>query len=222
MTRPFAFGRALASGSMGHDCLVDFLRSVHAWFDATPLERLLDEVFQQHPTCRSLFGDGAYIDHVGFLVPRWTRDLISHAATEAGFALGHRAFPSALIARELGRLSGQRRLPTQIFKAYASPASRCTPAFEAFIPAADDHVVEAWMRDGAIEHVAVVVEPEYFNEIRATAVDAGFPIAGFMYGRATYLPGEDATMTYYDLGGGEHPYRLEVRSRGDLEDRDED
>jgi hypothetical protein len=196
------------------------LRAARTWFATTTLEELLDREFANKPGCRVLFDSSVRIDHIGFLVPRWAKDILSQAATEAGFPLGHRAFPSALIARELGRLSGKRRLATQIFKAYAH--GDAAPAFEAFIPAADDATVGRWIADGVIDHVAVVVPPERFQEIRSTLVGAGFAIAGFMYGRAVYLPGEDATMTYFDLGGGEHPYRLEVRTRGDFEDKSDD
>jgi hypothetical protein len=196
--------------------LVDVLRGAMEWIEAAALAPLLDSLLGQHTSHRALFDDTDRIDHIGFLLPGWAKAPLSPGAAAAGFPLAHRAFPSSLVARELGRITSQRRLATQIFKAYGRTQLGALVAFEAFIPAAADDRVEAWIRLGVCNHVAVVIEsPERYRQIRSTFASVGIPMSGFMYDQAVYLPGEDATMMYFDLDRSEHPFRIELRTPGD-------
>jgi hypothetical protein len=214
--RPFSFTEALASEGSPEVRLSELLRGAKAWVEATNLELLLDALLVDRPSCRDLFDRNDKIDHIGFLLPMWAKALVSHSANAAGFALGHRAFPSALVARELGRLTNRRRLETQIFKAHCRSLTGSSFAFEAFIPATDDAQVEAWIRSGVGNHVAVAIsDPARFREIRGALLASGLPMSGFMYNRAVYLHGEDATILYFDLDRSEHPFRLEIRAQGD-------
>lgn len=212
---PFTTGVCAAADRAA--ALTEALRGAKAWLEAVDLGALLDELLAGHAECRATFTADDRIDHVGFLLPLWTKESLSPAASAAGFPLAHRAFPSSLITRELGRMTGQRRLPTQIFKAHGRTAAGDQVAFEAFLPAIDDARVEDWIRIGACNHIALrIATPERFQRIRDAFASAGFPMARFMYERPVYLPGEDATIQYFDLDNGEHPFRLEVRAAGDI------
>ncbi|HVK84826.1 MAG TPA: GH3 auxin-responsive promoter family protein [Kofleriaceae bacterium] len=197
--------------------LEDTLRGAKAWLELASIEALLDDLLAGHPACRAAFTADDRIDHVGFLLPLWSKELLSPAASAAGFPLAHRAFPSSLITRELGRMIGQRRLPTQIFKAHGRTTGGDQIAFEAFLPDTDDARVEEWIRLGACNHIALrIATPDRFPHIRDAFAAAGFAMARFMYERPVYLPGEDATIQYFDLDNGEHPFRLEVRAAGEI------
>ena len=216
--RPFSFtdrvGVATNSGR-----LVDVLRGAMDWIEAADLGRLLDSLVGDHAACRELFDGNDRIDHVGFLLPGWAKAVLSSAATAAGFPLAHRAFPSSLVARELGRITNQRRLATNIFKAYGRTQVGAMVAFEAFIPDVADAQVETWIRRGVCNHVAIAIgAPERFRRLRSTFAAAGVSMSAFMYDRAVYLPNEDATIMYFDLDRSEHPFRLELRAEGDLAD----
>lgn len=210
----FRFAACLESGAERGDRLVAMLRAVKTWLEATQIAQLLDHILGQ-TAMRALFEPADRIDHVGFLLPNWSKPLISGAAADAGFPLGHRAFPSSLVARELGRICGRRRLETQIFKAHGR-TGHGEVAFEAFIPATDDGQVEAWIRSGVCNHVAIAMSaPERFVKVGAGMANAGVRMSGFMYGNAAYLADEDATIMYFDLDDSEHPFRLEVRAHGE-------
>lgn len=196
--------------------LVASLRGALEWLEDTSIDPLFDALLGEHPRCRALFGHADHLDHIGFLLPPWAKPMVGRAATAAGFPSGHRAFPSALVARELGRVVGKRRVETQIFKAHGRGQRHELVAFEAFIPNAPDTDVEDWIRQGIVQHVAVdIAEPARFDLIRDTFRTDGIPMAQFMFDRAVYLPGEDATIMYFDLDHGMHPFRLEVRVRGE-------
>jgi len=191
------------------------LQGVKMWLEAAHTDQVLDALLAGRPYPRALFDATDRVDHIGFLLPNWAKPMISEAATEAGFPLGHRAFPSSLVARELGRISGRRRLETQIFKAYGRTATG-EVAFEAFIPATDDAQVEAWIRGGVCNHVAIVMSAaERFKLLFGALASSGVSMSGFMYGNAVYLVDEDATIMYFDVDDREHPFRLEVRTQGD-------
>lgn len=209
-----AFRFGWDAGKAPEERLVALLGDVRSWLEAARIEQLLDALTGD-PSLRALFDETDRIDHIGFLLPNWAKPIVSTAATDAGFPLGHRAFPSALLARELGRITGRRRLETQIFKAHGRSA-RGDIAFEAFIPRTDDAQVETWIRGGVCNHVAIAMSaPERFAQVASRLVGAGIRMSSFMYGNAVYLPDEDATITYFDLDDSEHPFRLEVRAHGE-------
>ncbi|HEY4058505.1 MAG TPA: hypothetical protein VGM39_17955 [Kofleriaceae bacterium] len=196
--------------------LVALLKGARTWLEETNPDRLYDSMLGAQSRSRSFLAEGDRLDHIGFLLPPWAKEIVGKAATAAGFALGQRAFPSALVARDLGRVVGKRRVETQIFKAHGRGRDESLIAFEAFLPSAADADVEDWIRRGVVQHVALeMTDPARFCAIRASFVAEGIPMAQFMYGNAVYLPGEDATIAYFDLDGGEHPFRLEVRVRGE-------
>ncbi|HEY4181370.1 MAG TPA: hypothetical protein VGM90_31205 [Kofleriaceae bacterium] len=196
--------------------LVALLKGARAWLDGTDDERLFDAMLGEHPGARALIAEGDRLDHIGFLLPPWAKEMVGQAATAAGFPLGQRAFPSALVARDLGRVVGRRRVETQIFKAHGRGRDESLVAFEAFLPNAADADVEDWIRRGVVQHVALeIADPTRFITIHDTFAVAGIPMAQFMYGNAVYLPGEDATIAYFDLDAAEHPFRLEVRVKGE-------
>jgi hypothetical protein len=213
----FTFTRLVCDAPDRPAALAALLRGAKAWLEVTDLGALLDDLFADHPACRAQFTSDDRIDHAGFLLPRWTKELLGKTAAASGFPLAHKAFPSSLVTRELGRLVGQRRLPTMIFKASGRTAHGELTSVEAFIPDTDDARVEAWLRVNTCSHVAIrVADPARFAAIRDAVVAAGFPMSSFTYERSIYLPGEDATIQYFDLDGGEQPFRLEVRATGDL------
>jgi hypothetical protein len=220
--QPFSYVAWLDGDGSPHARLVALLRNVRGWLEDANLSRLLDTLFADRPRVRALFGADDRLDHAGFLLPPWAKPLVSRAASEAGFPLGHRAFPSSLVARELGRIMGRRRLETHIFKAHGRGANRPV-TFEAFIPATTDEIVEGWIRRGVCNHVAVAVaEPSRFVKIYDSFNELGVRMSSFMYNRAVVLPDEDATIMYFDLDTGEHPFRIEIRGEGEIVVRDED
>jgi hypothetical protein len=215
-SHPFGFPTWLDGDGEPYARLVTMLRHVRVWIEATNLPRLLDVLFTDNLRARALFGADDRLDHAGFLLPPWAKPLVSRAASEAGFPLGHRAFPSALVARELGRIVGRRRLETHIFKAYGRGVNGKI-TFEAFIPATQDDVVEGWIRGGVCNHVAIAVaEPSRFVKIHDIFGELGVPMSGFMYNRAVCLPDEDATIMYFDLDTAKHPFRIEIRGEGEI------
>lgn len=221
MTVAFSFTQHVSAAGDELARIVDVLRGAKDWLERVELGQFLDGALEGRARWRELFDARDSIDHIGFILPGWAKSLVSRAATTGGFPLNHKAFPSALFARELGRLLGRRRLETQIFKAHGRTASNAVVAFEAFIPSGEAEAVDTWVARGACNHVALLIDDaERFWRIRDAFLGAKIAMSGFMYDRAVYLPGEDSTIMYFDLDQSEFPLRLELRVAGEQIDGD--
>jgi len=185
-------------------------------FEARPLPVLLDELLAGRPRARAALDDALHLDHFGVLLAPSHRALVSAAASAAGFPLAHAAFPSALFTRELGRLSGKRRVPTTIFKAHGRTALSNALAIEVFFPDVADAQADEWIARGVGNHVAITMPDAASFEAATSALrEDGLAISPFMYGRPLYLSTEEVTIVYFDLEASETPLRLELRVAGD-------
>jgi hypothetical protein len=140
-------------------------------------------------------------------------------ATEAGFTLGHTAFPSTLLTRELGQLARKPRVPTTVFKQYGTTVASQHVAVEAFITNEDERLVRAWIEKGVGSHVAVELsDASIFAEVGRLFPAEGLAMPRFMDESPQFSIREGATIMYFELGSSSAPLRLEVRARGDLSD----
>ena len=200
--------------------LIRCFTDAKAYLEHRPLPSILDQVLDGHARARAALDEAAALDHFGMLLPASCKALMSSAATAAGFPLAHAAFPSALFTRELGRLLGQRRLPTSIFKAYGRTARGTALATELFFPQVDEAQAQDWMRRGVGRHLAIETASRSADAIRerCMAAFAGRWAAGLLVHvrSSLFLPTEEVSIVYFDLEDAECPLRLELRVAADV------
>jgi hypothetical protein len=140
------------------------------------------------------------VHHVGFLLPRQAEPHLERLARQAGFRGEHRAYPSALVARELGTLAGKELVPTTIHHFDGRSQSGSEISVEVFVPDAPEEQVRSWIGQGVAAHLALRARSRaaifaIFELLGA----AGNQLASFMKGRPMENPSEGSISLYYDL-----------------------
>jgi hypothetical protein len=146
-------------------------------------------------------------------VPPGAEAAFRAAAAAAGFDRPTAAFPSRLVARELGMLAGSERVPTIVAKQRGAIDGHGAVAVEAFVPRAEDGLARGWLEHDVACHLAVdVAHAAAFEQVVARFPALGFPMPPFLDGPHR-VAAERATIAYFELGPAAPLPRLEVRLR---------
>jgi hypothetical protein len=191
----------------------------------TKLAQLLDPERDGAVTRAYLESFAGQIEHVGIMAAAgMTVDDVAAAASAAGFDLRPTSFPSQLVARELGTLSGVERVPTTIFRASADGINTRRVGVEVFIPHTDADTIHRWILEGVVSHIAIELQRPHdsvFDDVAHRLEAAGFTIPAFLVPRPFYVPHptDDLRTLYFDRAVGPERSRIEVFALGDLAPR---
>jgi hypothetical protein len=203
------------------------LTAIHEFLQQTAMTELLEaELAEVAPTVRTLLESfEGNIEHVGLMAsPGMSVEQVSECAAAAGFPLRPMSFPSYLVARELGSLSGAESAPTTIFRSSAEGTRSRRVGVEVFIPHVDEATIRTWIRDAVASHVAIEIKRPHdrvFAEIAGHFETAGFHVPAFLMPRPFFVPNPDNDLRtlYFDQRRAGERSRIEVFALGDLHPR---
>ncbi len=186
------------------------------------LKTILDEMSAPE-AFRSFFGgtadwmDGRVtdVDHVGFIGPYGIApESVANAVVEAGFSDDPRIFPSRIVARELGALTGVPSLPTTVVMAYGETRDQRRVGLEIFLPDANEDLVRGWVDRGVSSHLAFTVsDRDAFRDSKCILEERDFRVPAFKRDDPlTVLPWEDGAkfLTMYLDRRDEERSRIEL------------
>ena len=142
--------------------------------------------------------------HIGFIVPPSLLSIrdMNRVAERAGYGPEFNSYRSAIVAHELGTLSGGAPVPTRIqafgLAGSASPAAHV----EVFIPDADAEALADWIEVDACTHVGFSLsDASMLLEIGGVFRRAGYEIPRFMDGRPMINDQAGIGVVYFDAPG---------------------
>ena len=156
--------------------------------------------------------------HVGFMSPNEpdAGEAIAAAATRAGFAHRHARFASAVIALELGELTGKSSVTTTILKAHSAEPALAARAIEAFVPLEDSATVNEWIDQGIGTHVGLkVASPAAIPEVVQAFLAEGYRLPSFMRGGTIANPTEGSIVAYVEKVSAATALRIELFSKAE-------
>lgn len=215
---------SLASRDHDQQAFRQSLETVLAFLHRTTVADLFDHAAELAPTRRFIDRFSGQLEHVGLMAPPgMSLDEVADTAIAAGFGLRPMSFPSRLVARELGTISGTELVPTTIFRSSAEGTHSRRVGIEIFIPDTDEATIRSWIRAGVVSHVAIELQrpdDDVFADLARRFEAAGFTVPGFLAPRPFFVPhpSEDLRTLYFDRIRQERA-RIEVFALGDLAPR---
>jgi hypothetical protein len=204
-----SLGRYLVDGEpdMLYQCLLEAAR----FLGTVTAAEVLAAVFGDSRMVYRLLTLVAGIDHLGFVVPRQSEASVRAAAVAAGFDLHQWSFPSRIVARELGELSGHHSpVPTTVFKARGSSLCGGTMDVEVFMPQVESTVIHDWIRAGIGNHIAFsIADRSFFAEVARVMEAEGYHLPTFMEPALLTNEAEQITVVYFDSPYPDSHPRLE-------------
>ena len=156
--------------------------------------------------------------HVGFMAPNepGAGDAIAAAAARAGFAHKHARFASAVIALELGELTGKPSVPTTILKAHSAERALAARSIEAFLPLEDSATVKEWIGEGIGTHIGLKVSSAgAIPTVVQAFLAEGYRLPSFMRGGTIANPAEGSIVAYVERVSAATSLRIELFSEAE-------
>lgn len=207
-----AFHDILSAPGTASDRFRNCLLRCRKFLETIAPVNLFDRLLDDSGRARAMAELPIEATHVGFISPPDPLSIedMNRVAERAGYGPEFNSYRSAIVAHELGTLSGSAPVPTRIQAFGLTDSASPSAHVEVFLPYADEASLARWISIDACTHVGFTLpDASAFPDISEVFCGAGFEIPGFMNGRPMINAHAGIGIVYFDTPGPAPRRRIE-------------